>query len=143
MFTNKVFLLESFYNEKSELSIISSKVNQRISVKKPTHSVFSVNWHFNLRFVLKRTKTLDFVFITEILWWTFWRKNWWSVFAIAKILRSSNPDIPYLPSLIGSGVAGMENEGNQEHQLNIPRLNSLQDRSLSPNFLALWKTRVG
>jgi len=43
----------------------------------------------------------------------------------------------------GSGVAGMENEGNQEHQLNIPRLNSLQDRSLSPNFLALWKTRVG
>jgi len=45
----------------------------------------------------------------------------------------------------GTGVAGMsmENEGNQEHQLNIPRLNSLQDRSLSPNFLALWKTRVG
>ena len=57
----------------------------------------------------------------------------------------SNPDIPELPSLIGTGVAGMgmENEGNQEHQLNIPRLNSLQDRSLSPNFLALWKTRVG
>jgi hypothetical protein len=50
-----------------------------------------------------------------------------------------------LPSLVGTGVAGMdiENEGNQEHQLNIPRLNSLQDRSLSPNFLALWKTRVG
>merc|ERR1711971_167617 len=44
---------------------------------------------------------------------------------------------------IGTGVAGMENEGNQEHQLNIPRLNSLQDRSLSPNFRALWKTRVG
>ena len=88
MFTNKVFLLESFYNEKSELSIISSKVNQRISVKKPTHSVFSVNWHFNLRFVLKRTKTLDFVFITEILWRTFWQNNWLSVFEIVWILYS-------------------------------------------------------
>ena len=47
----------------------------------------------------------------------------------------SKPDIPELPSLIGTGVAGMgmENEGNQERQLNIPCLNSLQDRSLPPN----------
>ena len=49
--------------------------------------MFPENWHFNSRFVLKTTKTPVFVFITEILWRTFWRNKWWSVFDVVKRLR--------------------------------------------------------
>ena len=49
--------------------------------------MFPENWHFNSRFVLKTTKTLVFVFITEILWQTFWCNNWRSVLDVVKILR--------------------------------------------------------
>ena len=45
------------------------------------------NWHFNLRFVLKTTKTPVFVFITEILWQKFWRNKWQSIFNVVKNLR--------------------------------------------------------
>ena len=46
--------------------------------------MFPDNGHFNSRFVL--TKTPEFVFITEILWRTFWHNNWRSVFDVVKIL---------------------------------------------------------
>ena len=45
------------------------------------------NWHFRSCFALKTTKTPLFVFITEILWRTFWYNNWRSVFDVVKILR--------------------------------------------------------
>ena len=41
--------------------------------------MFPENWHFNSRFVLKTTKTPVFIFITEILWRTFWHNNWRSI----------------------------------------------------------------
>ena len=49
--------------------------------------MFPENWHFNSRFVLKTTKTSVFVFITEILWQTFWHNKWRSVFDVVKRLR--------------------------------------------------------
>ena len=36
-------------------------------------------WHSNSRLVLKTTKTAVFVFLTEIIWRTFWRNNWRSI----------------------------------------------------------------
>ena len=48
--------------------------------------MFPENWHFRSCFVLKTTKTQLFVFITEILWQTFWRNNWQSIFDVVKIL---------------------------------------------------------
>ena len=42
------------------------------------------NWHFNSCFVLKTTKTAVVVFITEILWQTFWSNKWRSVFDAVK-----------------------------------------------------------
>ena len=57
----------------------AKKVRQRISV-------IPENWHFNSRLVLKTTKTQVFVFITEILWPTFWRNNWRSIFDVVKRL---------------------------------------------------------
>ena len=47
--------------------LLFQKVRQIISVMKQTHSKFPENWHLNLLFGLKTTKTLVFVFITEIL----------------------------------------------------------------------------
>ena len=49
--------------------------------------MFPENWHFNSRFVLKTTKIPVFVFFTEILWQTFWRNKWWSIFDDVKRLR--------------------------------------------------------
>ena len=46
--------------------------------------MFPENWHFNSHFVLKTTKTPVFVFITKILWQTFWRNKWRSVFDVVK-----------------------------------------------------------
>ena len=57
----------SFKTSKPDRHLLRQKVCQRISV-------IPENWHFNSRFVLKTTKTLVFVFITEILWRTFCRK---------------------------------------------------------------------
>ena len=48
--------------------------------------MFPENWHFKSCLVLKTTKTPLFVFITEILWQTFWRNKWQSVFDFVKIL---------------------------------------------------------
>ena len=63
-------LAESFYNVKYGLSIITSKVSQKISVVKTKTLVFpeklyfknSSFWHFNSRFVLKTTETPVFMF---------------------------------------------------------------------------------
>ena len=45
---------------KTDCQLLRQKVHQRISV-------IPESWHFNSHFVLKTTKTLMFVFITEIL----------------------------------------------------------------------------
>ena len=49
--------------------------------------MFPENCHFNLPFVLKTAKTPVFVFITEILWRTFWHNKWQSIYDILKNLR--------------------------------------------------------
>ena len=53
---------------KTDHYLIRQKVCQRISG-------IPENWHFNSRFVVKTTKAPVFVFITEIIWWTFWRNT--------------------------------------------------------------------
>ena len=65
---------------KMDCHLLRQRVRQRISV-------IPENWHFNSRLVLKTTKTPVFVFITEILWQTFWRNKWRSVFDVVKNLR--------------------------------------------------------
>ena len=79
-----VNLAQYFYNVKNGSSNITSKSS---SNNLSNGEVFPENWHFNSCFVLKTTKAPLFVFITEILWWTFWRNNWRSVFDVLKILR--------------------------------------------------------
>ena len=49
-----------------DCQLLRQKVRQRISVMKTKTKMFPENWHFNSRFVLKTTKTPEFVFITEI-----------------------------------------------------------------------------
>ena len=66
--------------------LLRQKVRQGISV-------IPENWHFYSRFVLKTTKTSVFVFITEILWRTFWRNKWrsdcklWNLPGYLKMIR--------------------------------------------------------
>ena len=48
---------ESFYNIKNGLSIIASKRSSKNLSNENKHTMFSENWHFNSRFVLKTTKT--------------------------------------------------------------------------------------
>ena len=43
-------------------------------------------WHLNSRFVEKTTKAPVFVFITEIIWRTFWRNNWRSMIDVVERL---------------------------------------------------------
>ena len=62
---------------KMDRQLLRQKIRQRISV-------IPENWRFNSRFVLKTTKTPVFVFITDILWQTFRRNKWQSVFDIVK-----------------------------------------------------------
>ena len=62
---------------KTDHHLLRQKVNQRISV-------IPENCHFNSRFVSKTTKAPVFVFITEILWRTFWHYKWQSVFDVVK-----------------------------------------------------------
>ena len=69
--------MESFTTSKPDCHLLTQKILQRISV-------IPENWHFNSRFVLKPTNTAVFVFIPEILWWTFWCNVWRSVFDTVK-----------------------------------------------------------
>ena len=46
--------------------------------------MFPENWHSNLRFVVKTTKTPVFVLIIEILWQTFWHNKWRFVCDVVK-----------------------------------------------------------
>ena len=78
---------EFFYNVKNgSLFIMSKSLLKNLSNENKTHSMFSENWHFSLRFVLMTTKTPVFYFITEILCQTFWRNKWRSVFDVVKNL---------------------------------------------------------
>ena len=66
-----------FYNVKNGLSFITSKSSSKISVMKTNTGVFVV---------FKATLELNCQFsrITEILWWSFWRNKWWSIFDVVK-----------------------------------------------------------
>ena len=88
-------LAQYFYKVKNGSSNIVSKSSSK---NLSNGEVFTENWHFYSSFVFKTTKTSLFVFITEILWWTFWRNNWWSVFDVVKRVRL----ISYLVRSCGS-----------------------------------------
>ena len=62
---------------KMDCQLLHQKVCQRISV-------IPENWNFSSRFVLKTTKTPVFAFTTEILWRTFLRNKWQSIFDVVK-----------------------------------------------------------
>ena len=65
-----------FKMSKSDCQLLYQNFCQRISV-------IPENCHFDSRFVLRQQKH------HEILWRTFWRNNWWSIFDFVKILRYS------------------------------------------------------
>ena len=62
--------------------LLRQKVHQWISI-------IPENWHFNSCFFSKTAITAVFVFVTEILWRTFWLDKWRSVFDVVKRLRLS------------------------------------------------------
>ena len=103
---------ESFYYVNYGSSIIKSKLRQIISVIKIKHSVFSDKWyyknrsfwHFNSSFVLKTTKTLLFVLITEIIWQTFRPNNWRSIIDVVERLGYFDKRITYSKSLNFTGA---------------------------------------
>ena len=69
--------MESFTTSKTDRHLLCQKVRQRISVMKTNTAVFVV-------FKTKRELKCQFSGITEILWRTFWRNKWWSVFDVVK-----------------------------------------------------------
>ena len=87
-----VSLAESFYNVKNGSSIITSKSSPKNLSNENKHTLcfqrIGILIHILSWRQQKHQCTAVFVFITEILWQTFWRNNWWSVFDIAKILRT-------------------------------------------------------
>ena len=74
---------KSFYNVKNGSSIITSKSWSK--------NLGSENKHAFLIHILswRQEKPPVLVFVTEILWRTFWCNNWRSVFDVVKILRFS------------------------------------------------------
>ena len=90
---HKMALAESFYYVNSVLSIIMSIMSLCLS-NENKNTVFPENWcyknssfwHFNLCFFLKTTKTPAFVFITEVIWQTFWLNNWQSILDVVERL---------------------------------------------------------
>ena len=65
-------------------SYTSHRVLYFVSFKQQYRCLQIYSWNFNSLFVLKTTNTPVFIFITEILWQTFWRNKWWSVFDVVK-----------------------------------------------------------
>ena len=82
-----------FTTSKMDRQLLRQKFRRRISVMKTNTLYVSRELAFWFTFVWKITKTPTFVFITEILWLTFWRNNWQSVFDVVNGLRFYNVSI--------------------------------------------------
>ena len=63
------------------------QVCQRISLMKTNTLYACRELAFLFTFCLEGNKSNSVCFITKILWWTFWRNNWRSLFDAVKILR--------------------------------------------------------
>ena len=70
--------------QKPDRQIFRQKVCQRISIMEKCFQRIGILIH---ALSWRQQKTPLFVFITEILWQTFWCNNWWSIFDVVKILR--------------------------------------------------------
>ena len=77
-----------FYNVKNGSSFIVSKSSSKFLSNENKHAHVPRELAFWFTFCLEDKKTAVFVFITEMLWRTFWHNNWRSVFEVVKRLRS-------------------------------------------------------